>query len=107
MFIPLKINVRPNVSMKTFSLCFCTSLFVKNKYRIIKSLGGYQLQIEFINSISFVFFVAIWNLFKVCIKTISNYFITLFNSQHWTYVCQKFGVNEHYLWYFERSNSLS
>jgi hypothetical protein len=54
MSIALKKNVRPNVLVNTCSLCFCTSLFVSNKYGIVKLSSGCWLQIEFINWISFV-----------------------------------------------------
>jgi hypothetical protein len=80
MSIALKINMGPNVLVNTFSLCFCTSLFVQNKYGIVKSLGGCQLQIKFINSISFEFFVTIQNVFIVCVNTILDYHITLISS---------------------------
>jgi hypothetical protein len=39
MSIAFKIN-ELDMLMNTFSLCFCTSLFVENKYGIIKLLDG-------------------------------------------------------------------
>jgi len=77
MFIALKINVRLNVLTNMFSLCFCTSFFGKKKNETVKLLGGCQLQIKFMNWISFVFFVIIRIFFKVVMKTILGYFITL------------------------------
>jgi hypothetical protein len=43
MSIALKISMGPNVLMNTCSLCFYTSLFVSNKYGIVKLLGACQL----------------------------------------------------------------
>ncbi len=68
--------------MNTFSLYFWTSSIIYNKYEIVKSLGGYQLQFEFIDLISFVFSITIQNLIKVCMKCILDCHIILFSSKH-------------------------
>jgi hypothetical protein len=70
------------VLMNTFSLYFWTSSIIYNKYEIVKSLGGYQLQFEFIDLISFVFSITIQNLIKVCMKCILDCHIILFSSKH-------------------------